>query len=299
MRSRYLVINTFVILLIGILLPSFVGCKDKPLTQIILFELPDTGLIDTADFRIKKERTFEIIKTRLENFGYESMIRRGKGGDKLHYNLFVPEDANPFVVKHLLTTTGKMAIWETMNLETIIDQLPVDSLAPFLMDARNGYASLGSVLVKDTAEVMSILNAVEGLPYRTRFMWASKAEKDPANRVYLYIIRSSNIKGLPVITDEDIEKAHAQEAHYSHKNWEIGIDLKKTSWQKWENATKDNIGRCLVFAIDDKVYSAPMVNSQITGGKSMISGNISEMEAKEIAAILQSGALPLAVKVIN
>lgn len=298
MKSRYLIINTFAVLL-TITLLGFIGCNDKPLTQVILFELSDTGSTDTADFRIKRERTFEIIKARLENFGYKSAIEESESGNNLHYKLLLPENANPFVAKHLLTTTGKMAIWETMNVEAIIDQLPADSLSPFLMDMQMGYASLGSVLVKDTAEVMSILDTVKSLPYNTRFMWASKEGEKPVNRIFLYIIRPSNTKALPVITEEDIEKTYAQETHYNPDNWEIGIDLKKTSQKKWADATKENIGRSLVFAIDNKVYSAPIVQAEITGGKSMISGNINEIEAKEIAAILQNGALPLKVNVTD
>ena len=50
--------------------------------------------------------------------------------------------------------------------------------------------------------------------------------------------------------------------------------------------TRDNIGQRLAIVIDGKIYSAPIVRSEITGGKAVISGSFSDQEATDLAVRL-------------
>ena len=41
----------------------------------------------------------------------------------------------------------------------------------------------------------------------------------------------------------------------------------------WEQLTRENIGKCIAIVLDNQVYSFPVVNTEISGGSSQISGN--------------------------
>ena len=53
------------------------------------------------------------------------------------------------------------------------------------------------------------------------------------------------------------------------------------------------VGRELAIVLDNRVISAPTVQSAITGGQGVITGNFSADEAKNLAVVLNSGALPV------
>ena len=51
--------------------------------------------------------------------------------------------------------------------------------------------------------------------------------------------------------------------------------------------------------LDNELISAPTVNSAITDGKAVITGNFTESSALELAAAISSGALPCELKIID
>jgi preprotein translocase subunit SecD len=59
---------------------------------------------------------------------------------------------------------------------------------------------------------------------------------------------------------------------------------------QFANVTRQNIGRRLAIIVDSQVISAPMIRSEITGGKGQISGNFTEEEAKTLAAKISKPA---------
>ncbi len=61
--------------------------------------------------------------------------------------------------------------------------------------------------------------------------------------------------------------------------------------------TKNNVGRQLAIVLDNKLYSAPVINSAIMNGSAEISGQFSQEECKTISDALVSGSLPFEIKV--
>ena len=61
--------------------------------------------------------------------------------------------------------------------------------------------------------------------------------------------------------------------------------------------TSDNIGRQLAIVLDNKLYSAPTIQTAITGGSAEITGQFSQEECKAISDALVSGSLPFEIKV--
>ncbi|MCB0509906.1 MAG: protein translocase subunit SecD, partial [Bacteroidetes bacterium] len=66
---------------------------------------------------------------------------------------------------------------------------------------------------------------------------------------------------------------------------------------KWAQITGENVGKQIAIVLDNKVFSAPNVNGQITGGRSSITGLDDFDEAKDLANILKSGKLDAQINI--
>ncbi len=61
--------------------------------------------------------------------------------------------------------------------------------------------------------------------------------------------------------------------------------------------TSENLGRQLAIVLDDKLYCAPTIQTAITGGSAEITGRFSTEEIQNITNALNSGSLPLQIRV--
>lgn len=72
----------------------------------------------------------------------------------------------------------------------------------------------------------------------------------------------------------------------------VSFEFKALGAKKFGNATRENVNRRLAIVLDGKVISAPVINTPITGGKGIITGNFTVQSANDLALMLRSGALP-------
>jgi len=64
----------------------------------------------------------------------------------------------------------------------------------------------------------------------------------------------------------------------------IGITFSDEGRKRFAEVTRERIGQRLAIIIDGQLYNAPMIRTEIPGGKAEISGNFSEEEANVLAA---------------
>jgi len=75
--------------------------------------------------------------------------------------------------------------------------------------------------------------------------------------------------------------------------WEIDFTLTHDGARQFAAVTTRLVGKQLAIILDRAVESAPTVQSPITGGQGQITGNFTEQEAKDLALVLNVGALPV------
>ena len=73
----------------------------------------------------------------------------------------------------------------------------------------------------------------------------------------------------------------------------VAFELNDEGAKRFAEATAANIGKTISITLDGETISAPTVNSVIAGGKGQITGNFTADEAKNLATLILSGALPL------
>lgn len=69
--------------------------------------------------------------------------------------------------------------------------------------------------------------------------------------------------------------------------------------QKFGQATSESVGRALAIVLDNKVISAPRIQSPITGGQGQISGNFTVEAANNLSILLRAGALPAPLTIVE
>lgn len=267
---------------------TIVGCKPD-LSQRIIFE------IEEADHQ---EAVLNIINARLEAFGVDYEIVPTDIG--LRYELKVPKSTDVETVERLLTKKGELGFWKVYSLGEILTYFPIDSIEPYIKRAVS-HDGLISVSIKDTAKVSSIINQIveqQSIPQDMKLRWLIKPDHDDSTAISLCFLRGSGVKKGAAMDGRTIVKVKAEKSRRD-SHWMIDIAMNSEGAVQWASLTKSNIGRVLAITIDNKVYSAPMVNARIEGGRSSITGNFSEEEAKEMAAVLHPEALPCAVKILD
>ena len=80
---------------------------------------------------------------------------------------------------------------------------------------------------------------------------------------------------------------------------QVSLEFDGNGGKIFEEVTKRNVGKTIAIFLDDSLLSAPQVNSAISGGQAVIQGQFSLKEAKELSVLLNAGALPVPLKVIE
>ena len=79
----------------------------------------------------------------------------------------------------------------------------------------------------------------------------------------------------------------------------VNIQFDGEGGQRFARMTQQNTGKLFAIILDGQVISAPRINEPILGGSSQISGSFTVDSANQLAIALNSGALPVDLKVVE
>ncbi|MGH6970500.1 MAG: protein translocase subunit SecD, partial [Caulobacteraceae bacterium] len=93
---------------------------------------------------------------------------------------------------------------------------------------------------------------------------------------------------------------HAQQAFDPQSNEPVvEFRLNAAGARRFGQVTSQNVGHRFAIVLDNKVISAPVIQSPIIGGQGQITGNFTVDSATQLALLLNSGALPAPLKVVE
>jgi preprotein translocase subunit SecD len=107
-----------------------------------------------------------------------------------------------------------------------------------------------------------------------------------------YLIRKRVSLTGDVLTDARVEFGEFQDAY-------VSINFDSTGAKLFERITAENVKKRMAIILDNTVYSAPVIQERIGGGRAQITGSFSMEEANDLAIVLRAGALPAPVKIIQ
>jgi preprotein translocase subunit SecD len=97
------------------------------------------------------------------------------------------------------------------------------------------------------------------------------------------------VQKTPVVTGRDLRTAKQTIDEYNKPA--VAFSLKQDGAVRFGNVTGTNVGRQLAIILDNRVQSAPRIDSRITD-EGRITGSFTQQEAGDLALKLRSGALP-------
>lgn len=80
---------------------------------------------------------------------------------------------------------------------------------------------------------------------------------------------------------------------------EIAFELNVEGAKKFAKLTRENIGKQVAITLDGEVQTSPTIQTEIAGGKGVITGTYTADEAKKMATLLNAGALPLTAEILE
>lgn len=100
------------------------------------------------------------------------------------------------------------------------------------------------------------------------------------------------------LTGKDLRRATAQPSQDTKTpGYVVSLEFNSEGAKKFEQITKDNIGKPVAISLDDQIVSSPIVQSVIADGNAQISGHFDATSARELTIQLNAGALPVPLKI--
>ncbi len=282
------------------------------------------------------ENSNKVVRSRIDRFGVAQpniQILRGKGqiGQIM---VEMPGIKEPERVRKLLQGSANLEFWETYTLGEIMSSLTAldkrlagadakDSAAADSTKAKAAKAKsaaeqhplfsklimmqgmqptncvVGYAIAKDTAAINAMVNSEAAksiLPADLKLAWGVKnASGMKANVFELYALRANN--GQPSMQGDVIAGAK-DEFDQNHRPI-VSMTMTTSGARDWATLTKKNLKKCVAIVLDGYVYSAPVVQNEITGGNSQISGNFTTDDTRDLANVLKSGKMPAPTKIVQ
>ena len=282
------------------------------------------------------ENSNKVVRSRIDRFGVAQpniQILRGKGqiGQIM---VEMPGIKEPERVRKLLQGSANLEFWETYTLGETMSSLTAldkrlagadakDSAAADSTKAKAAKAKsaaeqhplfsklimmqgmqptncvVGYAIAKDTAAINAMVNSEAAksiLPADLKLAWGVKnASGMKANVFELYALRANN--GLPSMQGDVIADAK-DEFDQNHRPI-VSMTMTTSGARDWATLTKKNLKKCVAIVLDGYVYSAPVVQNEITGGNSQISGNFTTDDTRDLANVLKSGKRPAPTKIVQ
>ena len=109
-------------------------------------------------------------------------------------------------------------------------------------------------------------------------------------------------RGQVLLTGDRVATAEKQVGavdEYSGSVPYVALEFDEEGTKLFAEATKANIGNVIHIVMDDEIISSPVVQTAITDGHAMITGQFGGEEAEELASLIRAGSLPFDLNIMQ
>ncbi len=170
---------------------------------------------------------------------------------------------------------------------------------------NQGLAIVGYANARDTADVNKVIYsdiAATVLPAECKLRWGAKPEdfggQNTKGDIFaLYALKITEPNGRAPLEGDVITNSKDDFDQLGHPS--VSMQMNSDGARRWSQITKQNVGRGVAIVLDDAVYSAPRILTQIDGGNSQITGNFTIEDTKDLANTLNSGKMPAPTRIVQ
>jgi preprotein translocase subunit SecD len=217
-----------------------------------------------ADFRKDAmDQSIEVITRRINALGLQepTIAFTGRSDDEILVQL--PGEGDPTRAKAVIQAGGQLQL----NL-VVDDQTYPSELAA--LAAHSGVLPPGSMIVPGSSE----------------------SANAPGQQAYYILDRA------PIITGQDLRGATPQPSTSYPGQYQVNFTIATTAASRFGAFTESNIGHKMAIVLDNKVFTAPVINGRIEDS-GVIEGNFSQQSAQDLSLVLRAGALPASIKYLE
>jgi preprotein translocase subunit SecD len=249
--------------------PSFVEAESQATSTTIVYEIKDAEIKRIKDSAINQ--ALETIRNRIDQFGVAEPLIQRQGLKQIVVQL--PGIREPKRAKDLIKETA------------LLEFKMLDEGSKLSMD-------LPQRVPKGKEE--DVLKQFEGkLPEGDQILFEKMVEKDTGRESRIpYLVKKRVMLAGDVLSDARVSIGQFNEPYVS-----VTFDAKGA--REFDRITGDNVKKRMAIVLDNTIYSAPVINERISGGRAQITGTFTTQEANDLAIVLRAGALPAPLKIIQ
>jgi preprotein translocase subunit SecD len=236
---------------------------------MLVWDLRDTEIKRIKDSAINQ--ALETIRNRIDQFGVAEPLVQRQGLKQIVVQL--PGVKDPKRAKDLIK--------ETAMLE--FKMLDEDNQLKLDLPAR----------VPKDREAEVVKQAEGKLPEGDQILFERVVEKDTGREYRIPYV----VKKRVMLTGDVLSDARVSIGQFNDPYVSITFDAK--GGREFERITGENVKKRMAVVLDNSIYSAPVIQERISGGRAQITGTFSTQEANDLAIVLRAGALPAPLKIIQ
>lgn len=249
--------------------PAFLETESAGSANMLVWELRELEIKRIKDSAINQ--ALETIRNRIDQFGVaEPMVQR-QGPKQIVVQL--PGVKEPKRAKDLIKETALLEF-------KLLDE---DNQVKLDLPAR--------IPKEKEAEVLR--QAEAKLPVGDQILFERAVDKDTGREYRIPYL----VKKRVMLTGDVLSDARVSIGQFNDPYVSITFDAK--GGREFDRITGDNVRKRMAVVLDNTIYSAPMIQERITGGRAQITGTFSMQEASDLAIVLRAGALPAPLKIIQ
>ena len=249
--------------------PSFIQKDAGGSANTIVVELRDTEVKRIKDSAINQ--ALETIRNRIDQFGVAEPLVQRQGLKQIVVQL--PGVKEPKRAKDLIK--------ETALLE--FKMLDEDNYMKMDFPARVPKEKEAETLAKFESKV----------PEGDQILFERVVEKDTGREFRIPFL----VKKRVMLTGDVLSDARVSIGQFNDPYVSIEFDGK--GGREFERITSENVKKRMAVVLDNTIYSAPVIQERISGGRAQITGTFTTQEANDLAIVLRAGALPAPLKIIQ
>ena len=206
-------------------------------------------------------QAIETIRNRVDKLGVSEPVIQEHGLGDYQILVQLPSIDDPARVKEIMQSTAMLEIRQAMN---------------------NGTA------YKDEQAALAAVNGV--LPDNSVLMHGRNVGGTGEDSVYI-------ISRVSAVAGHDLREARVGRSSNTNLP-EVNFFLTAEGGRRFSNFTSQHVGDYLGVVLDNKVMEVAVIKSEI-GDSGVIEGRFTDQQAKDLALILNSGALPAGIKYLE
>src|SRR6185295_19283399 len=249
--------------------PTFFEVEQKSTDTRLVYELREPEIKRIKDSAINQ--ALETIRNRIDQFGVAEPLIQRQGLKQIVVQL--PGIKEPKRAKDLIKETALLEFK--------------------LLDEESKIALELPQRIPKGKEEEVLKPFADRLPAGDEILFERVVEKDTGREFRMpFLVKKRVMLAGDVLSDARVAIGQFNEPYVA-----VSFDAKGA--REFERITGENVKKRMAIVLDNTVYSAPVIQERIGGGRAQISGTFTTQEANDLAIVLRAGALPAPLKIIQ